>query len=74
MSKKGSIILTVVLSVVLSVAIILVNRYFGVSAMLGCCIVILAISNLITAVGHEKLSKKVKDLEQKVEELTKNQR
>lgn len=74
MSKKGSIILTVVLSVVLSAAITLVNRYFGVSAMLGCCIVFLAVSNLITAVGHEKLSKKVKDLEQKVDELTKNQR
>lgn len=74
MSKKGSIILTVVLSVVVSVAITLVNRYFGVSAMLGCCLVLLAISNLITAVAHGKLDKKVKDLEQKVEELTKNQK
>ncbi|MBQ2067678.1 MAG: hypothetical protein II457_02005 [Paludibacteraceae bacterium] len=74
MSKKGSIILTVVLSVLCAALVIVVYKYLGISAMLGCCIVFLAVSNLITAVGHEKLSKKVKDLEQKVDELTKNQK
>ena len=72
MKKKGLIILTVVLSVICAVCVVLVGRYFGITTMLGCCIVVLAISNLIIAVAHEKLSKKVKELEQKVEELTKN--
>ena len=71
MSTKGSIILTVVLSVVCAVIVVLVARCWGISAMLACCIVFLAVSNLITAIGHEKLSKKVKELEQKIEELTK---
>lgn len=72
MNKKGLIILTVVLSVICAVGVVLVGRYFGITTMLGYCIVVLAISNLIIAVAHEKLSKKVKELEQKVEELSKN--
>ena len=71
MNNKGIILLTVVLSVLVAVAITLVYKHFGVSVMLACVIILLAVSNLITAIGHEKLSKKVQELEKKVEELTK---
>ena len=74
MSKKSSIILTVVLSVVCSAIVIVVAKLWGISAMTLCCVVFLAVSNLITALEHEKLNKKVKELEQKVDELTKNQK
>ena len=65
------VILTVVLSVLAAVGITLIYKFFGLHVMLACCIVFVAISNLITAVELDKTSKKVKELEKKVDELTK---
>ena len=72
MSKKGLIILTIVLSILGVIGVVLVAEYWGTTAMLAYVLVIFAIANLIIAIEHEKLNKKVKELEQKVDELTKN--
>lgn len=70
-SNKWSAVIIVVVTVVCSVGLVLLNRCFGSQHMFAAIVVLLAIANLITAVSLEKKEKRLKELEKKVEELTK---
>ena len=68
--KAKHIIIAIVLSALVSVLIVLINKFLGTDVMQGIIMVILAIVIMILAVALDKLDKKVEALKKEVEELT----